>query len=173
MQTWCIPPALFFFRNPAIGLSLPSGCSSSILVFPRLTKTTDTTCSGRGTGSPTSAPEHFYKMLWPFPSLALRLQHGWVDPGSIQGQPLDVRTATRKFLRLKLESEVWGKALKNWTAVDIPLLRTDVFLKLIFKNTCKNYLLILFREIKSEEINEKHTSELFILLWNNCLELKG
>ena len=150
-----------------MGAAAPSWC------FPGWQKQRTLHALEEGPAHPPRPPEHFYKMLWPFPSLALRLQHGWVDPGSIQGQPLDVRTATRKFLLLKLESEVWGKALKNWTAVDIPLLRTDVFLKLIFKNTCKNYLLILFREIKSEEINEKHTSELFILLWNNCLELKG
>lgn len=36
-----------------------------------------------GPAHPLWAPEHFNKVIWPFTSLALKLQHEWVDSGSI------------------------------------------------------------------------------------------
>lgn len=78
-------------------------------------------------------PEHSYKTLWLFPSLALQLLHDWVDLGSTQDLLLEVRTVMwRKFLISELKAEVWKKTLKKWIAIDILLLRINGFVKLIF-----------------------------------------
>ena len=51
------PTAGLRSKNFAIGESAPSGCSSSILVLGKDTKTTVTPCSGWSRGSETSAPK--------------------------------------------------------------------------------------------------------------------
>ena len=76
IQMWWRPPDLFLSRNPYVQIILytvdyivmigfttwigdvfPSGWSNSSFVFPRLTKTVVTPCSGRFWGSLMSAPK--------------------------------------------------------------------------------------------------------------------
>ncbi|EPY38267.1 methylmalonyl-CoA epimerase [Angomonas deanei] len=62
-QMWCMPPDLFFSRNPAMGLLSPSGWSSSILELGSSTNTVITPCSSCFTGSLTLAPRMFLYIL--------------------------------------------------------------------------------------------------------------